>query len=101
MGWQGGFAMMEALVIQNYDRNMLTKDLLNILMLPYKNSDCDPAGSQNLRTHNGKNIHEVICEVMSPTEYQAVVTQELPAEKLAEQLAMIWQPIWRQLWGIY
>lgn len=62
MGWNKGYAIFEATAIGAYDLGKLDKDLLTVLMKPYRGSDIDRGGSKNLQTRDGKSVEQVVVE---------------------------------------
>ena len=63
MGWNTGFTIFEATVIGAYDLGKLDKDLLAVLMEPYRGTDIDSGGKECLKTKDGKEVEEVVIEV--------------------------------------
>lgn len=78
MGWNAGYTIMEETVIRVYNAGMLTRDLLELLMEPYKGTDCDSGGSKNLKAKDGLGVEEIICKVMEPEKYQDVIENPKP-----------------------
>lgn len=62
MGWNKACAVFEYTVIGAYDLGVLTKELLSVLMEPYRGSDIDPGGSQGLRSKDGKSVEQITVE---------------------------------------
>lgn len=62
MGWNQGYAIFEATVIGAYDLGKLDRDLLAVLMEPYRGTDIDSAGSRGLCTKDGKDLEQVVIE---------------------------------------
>lgn len=60
MGWNAGYTIFEATVIGAYDLGKLDKDLLSVLMEPYRGSDIDSGGERGLLTKDGLNIMQVV-----------------------------------------
>jgi hypothetical protein len=60
MGWNQGYTIFEATVIGAHDLGKLDKELLAVLMEPYRNSDIDSGGEAGTLTHDGQNIMEVV-----------------------------------------
>lgn len=69
MGWNAGYTAMEAAVVAVYDTGALTKEILDAIMEPYKNTDCDSGGSMDLKARDGLGVEEIICKVMEPEKY--------------------------------
>lgn len=62
MGWNTGYTIFEQTVIGAYDLGKLDKDLLTVLMEPYRGTDIDSGGSQGLKTKDGKDVMRVVIE---------------------------------------
>ena len=62
MGWNSGYTIFKATVIGAYDLGTLDKDLLKVLMEPYRDSDIDSGGSCDLLSKNGKNVEQIVIE---------------------------------------
>ena len=48
MGWNTGYTIFEATVVGAYDLRKLDKEMLTVLMEPYRDSDIDSGGSEDL-----------------------------------------------------
>ena len=68
MGWNQGFQEMEKQVILAYNANILTPELLDEIMTPYKGTDCDTGGSQNMTSKDGLCVQHIICKTIKPKE---------------------------------
>lgn len=62
MGWNTGYTIFESTVIGAYDLGKLDKDLLTVLMEPYRHTDIDSGGKQDLESHDGKGIEQIVVE---------------------------------------
>ncbi len=85
MGWNSGYTQMEQDVICAYDKGILDKELLNKIMEPYKGTDCDSGGSNQLTTKDGKCVEHVICLIMKPEETKNAIENpiwEIPYEEI-------------------
>ena len=60
MGWNQGYSIFEATVVGAYDLGKLDKDLLSVLMEPYRGSDIDSGGEMGLRSHDGLDVVDVV-----------------------------------------
>jgi len=69
MGWNTGWTIMEQTVIGVYDTGGLNRPVLEVLLKPYANTDIDMGGHRDLKTRDGKNVMEVILEIMEPAIY--------------------------------
>ena len=118
MGWNSGFTIMENTVVTLYDNGVLTKDLLDKIMNPFKGTDCDSGGSRGLVSNDGKCVEHIICEIMKPEETKNVVEnpkwdcpyEEIPTNyegysdpywKANENAYDLFYAIWRDMWGMW
>ena len=113
MGWNSGYAIMENTVVALYDSRVLTIDLLDKIMDPYKGTDCDSGGSNDLMSKDGLGVEEIICKIMKPEEYKEVIenpewyTGEEPESELHNKWGSnkkaydLFSSIWRDMWGIW
>lgn len=118
MGWNEGFRIMENTVVTLYDKNLLTKELLDKIMEPYKGTDCDSGGSENLLASDGLRVEHIICKIMEPEKTQEVENnpkfyddfeenKELYMESgdglwVANEKAYdLFNSIWYDKWGIW
>lgn len=62
MGWNSGYTIFVASVIGAYDLGKLDKDLLSVLMEPYRGSDIDSGGCRHLRARDGKEMRQIVIE---------------------------------------
>ncbi|MBK3780212.1 hypothetical protein G3A43_08070 [Paraburkholderia aspalathi] len=62
MGWNQGYEIFESTVIGAYDLGKLDKELLTVLMEPYRDTDIDSGGRQELETKDGKGIEQIVIE---------------------------------------
>lgn len=62
MGWNSGYTAFEATVIGVYDLGKLDKDMLSVLMSPYRDTDIDSGGRRDLTTKDGKGVEQVVIE---------------------------------------
>lgn len=77
MGWNSGYKIFEATVIGAYNLDKLDKALLSVLMEPYRDSDIDSGGCQDLTTKDGKYIEQVVIETWGETmPVEPTVTEE-------------------------
>ncbi|HVU66671.1 MAG TPA: hypothetical protein VHD63_06065 [Ktedonobacteraceae bacterium] len=64
---RAAFAEFEATIIDLYDRDELTPDLLNTVARRYSQREIDSSGSQSLLTCDGKDLWQVCIELIDPT----------------------------------
>ncbi len=62
MGWNTGYTIFEATVVGAYDLGKLDKELLEVLMEPYRDSDIDSGGSEDLKSKDGKVVEQIVIE---------------------------------------
>jgi len=63
MGWNAGYTIFEKSVVGAYDLGKLDKELLSVLMEPYRDSDIDSGGSLDLTSKDGKSVEQIVIEV--------------------------------------
>jgi hypothetical protein len=64
MGWNTGYTIFEATVVGVYDLGKLDKELLSVLMEPYRDSDIDSGGSRDLEAKDGKDVQQIVIETL-------------------------------------
>jgi hypothetical protein len=106
MGWNEGYRIMESQIIAIYDLGLLKKDLLNALMEPFKGTDIDSGGSEDLRAKDGKDVEEIVCFIMEPEKWKEAVDSwspdpEYPDDPYNEKLAELWREITRREWKFW
>lgn len=62
MGWNTGYTIFEATVVGAYDLGKLDKALLTVLMEPYRGTDIDSGGSNDLLSKDGKDVEQIVVE---------------------------------------
>lgn len=62
MGWNTGYTIFEATVVGSYDIGKLDKEMLTVLMEPYRDSDIDSGGSEDLKSKDGKGVEQIVIE---------------------------------------
>lgn len=65
MGWNKGYTIFESTVVGAYDLGVLDKNLLSVLLEPYRNTDIDSGGSKRLRSKDGKTVEEIVVFVFT------------------------------------
>lgn len=60
MGWNAGYTIFEETVVGAYDLGKLDKDLLSVLMEPYRGTDIDPGGERGLTAKDGLDVVEIV-----------------------------------------
>lgn len=67
MGWNKGYTIFEQTVIGAYNLGKLDKDMLTVLMEPYRDTDIDSGGSHDLKTKDGKRVEQIVIETWGLT----------------------------------
>jgi hypothetical protein len=62
MGWNSGYTIFESTVVGAYDLGKLDKALLSVLMEPYRDTDIDSGGRQDLQANDGKGVEQIVIE---------------------------------------
>ena len=62
MGWNAGYTIFEETVVGAYDLGKLDKELLTVLMKPYRDTDIDSGGSRDLKSKDGKGVKQIVIE---------------------------------------
>lgn len=107
MGWNSGYKVMESTVVALYDAGVLTAEILDKTMDPYKGTDCDSGGSRDLKAADGLEVEEIICKIMKPDKYQDAVDNPVYYENEPhewdsnEKAYELFYSIWRDLWKIW
>lgn len=110
MGWNEGFTILEHTVITLYDEGVLTKELLEKIVEPFKETDCDSGGAQYLLSKDGLCVEHIICKVLFPTltyyaETYPLYENDYELEEDSdnwlknERAYNLWEKIWHQHWG--
>jgi hypothetical protein len=63
MGWNAGYTIFEATVVGAYDLGKLDKELLTVLMEPYRDTDIDSGGKEGLLSKDGKEAEQIVIEI--------------------------------------
>jgi hypothetical protein len=66
MGWNSGYKIVEKQVIGVYDLGILTKEVLETLVEPFRGTDIDAGGGRNLKSKDGKTFEEIVIEFLCP-----------------------------------
>ena len=68
MGWNRGYTIFESTVMGAYDLGVLSKDLLAVLMEPYRGTDIDSGGEAGLLSkQDGLNVQQVVIKTWGGT----------------------------------
>ena len=71
MGNNQAYTILEAQVIAAYNQAILTEQLLRSLMEPYRNSDIDTGGSQDITSQDGLLCEEIVVKVLRPEAWES------------------------------
>jgi hypothetical protein len=63
MGWNQGYSIFEETVIGAYDLGVLDRDLLAVIMEPYRGTDIDCGGEMGLTAKDGLGVVDVVLKV--------------------------------------
>ena len=105
MGWNIGGYILEQQIIDLYDKNLLTANILDSVMTPFCNTDCDTAGFKNKLSRDGKCVEEIICLTMCPEKYNEI-KNNLTHKGVSRIFVCsvegyaLWKDIWENRWGI-
>lgn len=72
---------MERTVISVYNSGALTKELLMSILEPYRGTDIDHGGSENLVTQDGKSADDVILSILAPEKYKSLCEEKAKLDR--------------------
>ena len=93
MGWNHGYTIFEATVIGAYNLGKLDKDLLGVLMEPYRGSDIDSGGSHDLKSGDGKDVVQIVIETWGLTMPTKPDDDEDVLEEYYEEVFSLFQSV--------
>lgn len=109
MGWSSAGKIVSEQVLSLYNSNKLSKETLNSIVKPYIGSDCDTDYFYD-KAEDGKDVHEIICKIMLPTEYEKTVQSLVFDDDIDEEdkhfinsnngLDLFYK-IWRETWKMW
>lgn len=109
MGWSSAGKIISEQVLSLYNDNKLSKEILETIVEPYIGSDCDTDYFYD-KANDGKDVHEIICEIMLPNKYKEI-SQNLVFEydEIEEDKHFInssnglnlFYEIWRETWKMW
>ena len=67
MGWNQGYTILEQTIIGTYNIGKLDKQLLSVLLEPYRNTDIDQGGSRKLKSDDGRTVEQIVIETWGLT----------------------------------
>ena len=73
MGWNSGYAALEKAIISVYNTGNLSPIALDEIVKPYKGTDCDSGGSEDLKANDGLMVDQIICKVLCPIQFDRIV----------------------------
>lgn len=109
MGWDQGYTELENAVITAYDTGGLTPEVLNKIAEPYKGTDCDYGGSQNLKTKDGLSLEHVICKILYPKEFDEILEEFKDSDEddfheymyANDKAYALYEKVWDKDWGMW
>lgn len=66
MGWNSGYSIYEEQVVNAYDTGQLTPELLKIIINPFRGTDIDHGGCDDLITNDGLAADHVVVKLLNP-----------------------------------
>lgn len=112
MGWNAGYMVLENQVINLYNNDLLTKEVLACVIEPFKETDCDSGGSCNLVAKDGLTADEIMLKVWNPDGYNRFL-DEIGSDFSSREdrlsalwnsdtfYKLFWDEIWRGEWHIW
>jgi hypothetical protein len=113
MGWNEGYEILEKQVVQAYNLNTLTPDLLTAIASPFMGKDVDSGGSNNLLSNDGLPFEAIVVKTYKPNEYKDAMDNpiwyngEEPSTTLHNKftsnrkLSELFDDIWRKDWEMW
>lgn len=95
MGWNQGFKILEDTVLEVYEKGALNKEMLSILLNPYKGTDIDTGGWQEKKAKDGLDVIEIMIktyygELKKEPKREDYETEEEYVLELEEYQDEIW-----------
>ena len=85
MGNNSAYTAFESITINAYNQGKIDRWLMSTIMNAWRNSDIDSGGSMGLLTCDGKNVEQVVIEVMGETFPKRPNVPEDYAERTKKQ----------------
>ena len=108
MGWIDGGSVFETQIIELYNANLLTKEVLEKIAEPFKETDCDTAGFHDIKAKDSKDVYEIICLTIEPEKYKEISNNDLTyfnnEDKTfsnSEEGYNLWSEIWYNHWEMF
>lgn len=100
MGWNEEYTIWEHLIITLYNADMLTKELIEKIVEPFKNTDIDHGGSMDLRAKDGLDADKIVIKLCMPSKYEEII--KFKSEKKREiEFYNAWSNYTRKHWGFF
>lgn len=93
------YAAFEKTILDLYELNDLTLDLLHVIARQYQHREIDSAGSQYRLTHDQKDLVQVCIELEDPSFSIPLRGSKEDHEEYWEQELKKWEEIVHQRWG--
>lgn len=93
------YAALEKMILDLYERQILTLGLLDLIASQYCLGGIDSAGSQYVQTRDGKDLHQVCIELVDPTFPVVARGSSEDHEEYWEQELKKWEEIVHQRWS--
>lgn len=96
---RAAYAAFEKMVIDLYERKLLTRDLLDYIASQYCLVGIDSAGSQYVLAHDGKDLHQICIELVDPFFPLVARGASEDHEEYWEQELKKWEEIVHKRWS--
>lgn len=99
MAKRAAYAAFEKAILDLYERRLLTRSLLDRIASQYRLMSIDSAGSQYIRTQDGKDLHQICIELVDPTFPVVQRGSRADHEEYWEKELKKWEEIVHGHWG--
>ena len=96
---RAAYAAFEKMILDLYERKILTSGLLDSIASQYCLEGIDSAGSQYMLTRDGKDLHQICIELVDPIFPIVTRGSSEDHEEYWEQELKKWEEIVRKRWG--
>lgn len=96
---RAAYAAFEKMILDLYERKLLTPGLLDRIASQYCLVGIDSAGSQYVRARDGKDLHQVCIELIDPAFPLVIRGASEDHEEYWEQELKKWEEIVHKHWG--
>ena|SRR5207245_3204592 len=93
------YAAFEKTILNLYEQKILSADLLDRVARHYRLVGADSAGSQYVRTQDGKDLQQVCIELIDPAFPISARGSNEDHDESWEQELKKWEEIVRERWG--